>query len=285
MYPSDNHVHLKPVFFEMKRIAIIPFLLLLVFPHIIKGQEAKPAASAEELAKKLANPVASLISVPFQNNTDWGIGEYNGSRNTMNFQPVVPIKLSSKLNLISRVIIPVITQQNITALNEKQSGMADAVLSGFISPAESKNGFTWGAGPVMLLPIATNDLLGSKKFGVGPTVLVLKQFSGWTIGALVNQIWSIAGDENRSDINQFFFQQFTVYNWKSGAGIGLNSEWTQNWESTNTTIVITPQFSGVTKMGNQTVQLLIGPRLPLVAPEGGKADFGVRAQLVFVFPR
>ena len=120
----------------MKRIEIIASLMLLAFPLIIKAQEVKPAASADELAKKLANPVASLISVPFQNNSDWGIGEYNGSRNIMNFKPVIPIKLSSKLNLITRAIIPIMTQQNITGLNEKQSGLSDAVVSGFFSPAE-----------------------------------------------------------------------------------------------------------------------------------------------------
>src|SRR5690606_9277873 len=226
----------------MNSIATVIFLFFF-FPILVKAQEEKPVVSAEELARKLSNPAASLISMPFQNNTDVGIGEFNGSRNTLNFQPVVPIKINPKLNLITRVIIPIVSQQNITSENVKQSGVADAVLSGFFSPAESRNGFTWGAGPVMLLPIATNDFLGSKKFAIGPTALVLKQFSGWTIGALANQLLSVAGDEELNDISQLLLQQFTVYNWKSGAGLGLITEWTQDWKSSVATVFMTPQIT------------------------------------------
>jgi hypothetical protein len=247
--------------------------------------QEKPAASAEELAKKLANPVASLISVPFQNNTDVGIGPNNGSRNTLNIQPVIPISISPKLNLIGRVILPVITQQDITGENTKQSGLSDAVVSAFFSPAEAKNGLVWGAGPVFLVPTATDDFLGTKKFGVGPTALVLNQGGGWTYGALFNQIWSIAGDEDRSDVSQMFLQPFLAYNWKSGAGLGANMEITQNWETETTTAFLNPTVSGVTKLGKQIVSLVVGPRICLGAPEGAKSDFGVRAALTFVFPK
>lgn len=99
-----------------------------------------------ELAKQLSNPIASLISLPLQNNVDYGIGSNNGTRNTMNIQPVVPIKLSNNLNLIGRMVLPVVTQYNITSEGDKQNGLSDAVLSAFISPSKSKNGFTWGVG-------------------------------------------------------------------------------------------------------------------------------------------
>jgi hypothetical protein len=241
--------------------------------------------SAEELAKKLANPVSSLISVPFQNNTDYGIGDNNGTRNTMNIQPVVPFSLSPKLNLIARWVQPWITQYNITGVGEKQNGLGDAVVSAFIGPSESKNNFTWAVGPVFLVPVATNDLLGSKKFGIGPTAVALKQTHGITFGALVNQIWSIAGDENRSDINQLFLQPFFAYNWKTGAGVGLNFEITQNWQASTTTVWLNPIVNGVTSLGKQKLQLAIGPRFNLAAPTGGKADWGWRAAVVFLFPK
>jgi len=246
--------------------------------------DASAQQSAEELAKKLANPVSSLISVPFQNNSDYGIGTYNGSRNTMNIQPVVPIALSKNLNLIARWVQPWITQYNITGEGEKQNGLADAVVSAFFSPTGGKNGFTWGAGPVFLVPDATDELLGSKKFGVGPTVVALKQIHGITFGALANQIWSVAGSDSRPDVNQLFLQPFFAYNWKSGAGMGLNFEMTQNWEASTTTLWFNPVVNGVTSLGKQKTQFAIGPRFNLAAPSGAKADWGWRAAVVFLFP-
>jgi hypothetical protein len=256
-------------------------------PFIAMAQEklAPAATDAAELAKKLANPVASLISLPFQNNTDVGIGEFNGSKNTLNIQPVIPIKLSPKLNLIARVVLPLISQHNVTGKDSHDSGLSDAVVSAFFSPAEAKNGVVWGAGPAFLVPTATDDLLGTKKLGVGPTALVLKQTHGWTYGALVNQIWSVTGDENRANVNQLYLQPFLTHNWKSGAGVGLTGEITQNWEGSTTTAFIVPTISGITKLGKQIISLAVGPRIQVAAPNGNKADFGVRAALTFVFPK
>lgn len=240
---------------------------------------------AQELAKKLANPVASLISVPFQENSDHGIGNLKGSRSTLNVQPVVPMSLTPKLNLIARWVQPVITQYNITGVGERQSGLADAVVSGFISPKDSKNGFTWGAGPVMLLPVGTNDYLTAKQFAIGPTAVALKQANGWTFGALINQLWSVSGSDNRPPVNQMFVQPFINYNWKSGAGAGTNIEWTQNWQAGQSTIWLDPTVSVLSSFGKQKVQLAAGPRINLAAPESARARFGVRAVLVLLFPQ
>jgi hypothetical protein len=128
-------------------------------------------------------------------------------------------------------------------------------------------------------------VLGTKKFGVGPTALILKQTHGWTIGALANQILSVAGDANRSDVNQLFFQPFLTYNWKSGAGLGGNAEITQNWQANTTAAFINPTISGITKLGTQIVSLAIGPRIQVAAPNGNKSALGIRAAVNFVFPK
>jgi len=267
-----------------KTFTCILIILFAGVTNLTFGQDAEESAT-QELAKKLANPIASLISVPFQNNMDLGIGEFNGSRNTLNIQPVIPFSLTENLNLITRWVQPVISQYNITGEGQSEFGLGDAVVSTFLSPANSKGGLSWGVGPVFLVPIGTNDFLTTKKFGIGPTVIALYQSKGITIGGLINQIWSIAGDEDRSDVNQLFFQPFITYNWKSGAGIGANFEITQNWQGNTTNVWFNPNISTVTSLGKQKTQFLIGPRLNLAAPDGQKAAFGVRAQVVFLFPK
>jgi len=265
------------------------FFLILFVGHSLNlmAQDApKPAADdAAAIAKKLANPIGALISVPFQNNTDVDIGDYNGSRNTLNFQPIVPFSLNAKYSLITRYIVPVIAQYDITGEGSRESGLGDALVSGWISNNVVKNGIVWGLGAAFLVPTATDEVLGTKKFGTGPTIIVLQQQKGWTYGLLANQVWSVAGDENRSDVNQMYLQPFITHNWKSGAGLTVNSEMTQNWEAGTTNAFINIMAGGLTKFGNQLVQLQVGPRINVAAPEGNKSRFGVRAAVIFVFPK
>lgn len=271
---------------KLKRNAVLFLISTLSTVSALAQEEQKPAADdAAAIAKKLANPIGALISLPFQNNMDLGIGDYNGSRNTLNIQPIVPFSLNAKYSLITRYIVPVIAQYDITGEGTQQTGISDALVSGWISNAVVKNGFVWGVGAAFLVPTATDDYLGTKKFGAGPTVIVLQQKNGWTYGALANQIWSVAGDADRSDVNQMYLQPFLTYNWKSGAGLTVNSETTLNWEANATTAYINIMAGGLTKFGNQLVQLQVGPRIQVAAPEGSKSPFGVRAAAIFVFPR
>ena len=223
--------------------------------------------------------------MPFQNNTDVGIGELNGSRNTMNFQPIVPFRLNDDYSLITRYIVPLITQHDITGAGTRQSGLGDTLVSGWISNAKVKNGVVWGVGGAFLLPTATDDLLGTNKWAAGPTAILLKQSNGWTYGALVNQIWSVAGDEEATDVDQMYLQPFVTYNWKSGTGLTVNTELTRNWEASTTTAFVNIMAGGLLRFGGQLVQVQVGPRIPVAAPEGSKADFGVRAAVIFVFPK
>jgi hypothetical protein len=262
-------------------------MAFMLCPFLLNAQQKDSAASSTQaLADKLANPVASLISVPLQSNIDYGIGPYNGSRNTINVQPVIPIKLSSKINLITRYVIPIVDQRDITGENTHQFGLSDATISGFFAPSEkNKNGLMGGIGPAILVPVGTNDFLSTRKWGIGPSVLLLKQSPGLTYGFLVNQIWSFAGDKDRSDVSQMFLQPFLTHNWKSGAGIGLSAEVTSDWMAHTTLAVITPTVSAVSKLGKQTISMAIGPRIPVAGPSASKPDFGFRGVLTFVFPQ
>jgi len=263
-------------YFRIRFMILFTILLPRLLPaqNAVKPKEGPtPAANeAAELAKKLANPIANLISVPFQNNTFYGMGAYHGTQNIMNFQPVIPIKLNENWNIITRVIVPIVSQYNLTCENTSQSGLSDITASAFFSPSHTNNGLTWGVGPAFLIHSATNTYLGTGKFGVGPTAVILKQANGFTSGALVNQIWSVAGASDRSNVSQLFAQPFFIYNWKSGAGIGMVGSVTQNWETQKNTTSIAIPFTGITKFGKQIVQLAVGPQIPISGTP--LADFG-----------
>lgn len=256
--------------------------LMLSFTVIAQESDSKPGNSAQELADKLANPVASLISVPLQNNINYGIGPYNGVKYTVNIQPVIPFKLSDNLNLITRYILPVVDQRNITGLNTHEFGLSDATVTAFFAPKSKK--LIYGIGPAFLVPTATEKVLGTEKFGVGPSALVMHQANGLSVGFIANQIWSVAGNEDRADFNQFYTQIFLSYSYKSGASLGINSEITQNWEGNTTLISLNPSIGGITKFGSQVVQFSVQPLIPIVGHQAIKPDWGLRAVVAFVFP-
>lgn len=167
----------------------------------VAAQEA--VLGAEALAKQLANPIASLISVPLQSNWDRNIGPLEaGRRYTLNVQPVIPVRLSTDWSLINRVILPIIDQSDVFPGAGSQFGFGDTVASFFLSPKQpTAGGWIWGAGPVALLPTGTDDLLGTGRWGLGPTGVALRQAGSWTYGALANHVWSLGGSSARADVN------------------------------------------------------------------------------------
>ena len=238
-----------------------------------------------ELAKKLQNPVASLISVPLQSNWDFGIGAANAMRYLVNVQPVIPFSLNAEWNLITRTIIPVIYAESPVAGGDSTSGLGDIVQSFFLSPsAPTSRGWIWGAGPVFLYPSATDDTLGAEKWGAGPTAVFLKQDSGWTYGLLANHIWSFAGEGSRADVSATFLQPFVSYTTKTYTTFGLNTESTYDWENSQWTVPINVFVSQLLKIGGQPIQFQIGGRYYAEKPDGGP-DWGLRFAVTFLFPK
>jgi len=268
----------------MKKVIVFFALLLLAAPFYGQETPDESITQEDELAKKLQNPLASLISVPFQSNFDFGFEPADGSRWLMNVQPVIPLSISEDWNLIGRVILPVISQNDIFGESGSQTGIGDALVTGFFSPkAPTSGGLIWGAGPAISIPTATDDLLGSGQFAIGPSVVGLIQAGGITYGALVNHIWSVFGDSDRADVNATFFQPFLARNFKGGYALALNTELLQNWEANATVGTIDLVGSKVMTLGTQLTQFFIGPRIPY--GNGNNSSWGFRAGIVLMFPK
>jgi hypothetical protein len=242
------------------------------------------ATDAQELAKKLSNPVASLISFPMQSNFDFGMGTGSGWRYTLNVQPVIPIALSPNWNMISRTIIPIIHQGNVTGPNTSQNGLGDTVQSLFFSPNKSEP-LVWAVGPVFLLPTATDASLGAQKWGIGPTALALKQKKGWTYGVLANHIWSVAGKSSRADVSATFIQPFLSYTNKQAWTYSINTESTYDWISNSWSIPINPFISKLVRFGKQPMSFGGGLKCWVTTPTGGPEGCGLRMVVTALFPK
>jgi hypothetical protein len=272
--------------------------------------EEAPAAAAntDALQKATQNPVASLISVPIQNNSNFGIGPNDRTQNVLNIQPVIPIKVSKGWNLIVRWIVPLIWQpapgtQNLEVFGieentpaflaaqaaEKQVGVfgfGDMQPTFFLSPAKPGR-LIWGVGPIFVLPTATSDVLGQGKLSIGPSVVGLVQPGHWTIGALINDVWSVAGSGGRADVNQMLLQYFVNYNLKKGWYLTTSPIVTANWQATNGNQWVVPLGGGVgriMKLGFQPVNITAQFYGNAVHPSGG-SPWGMRLQIAFLFPK
>lgn len=265
-----------------KPLAALSAICLLAAP--VAEAQGTSGGSNADLAKQLSNPVASLISVPFQLNYDTGIGSADADRWILNIQPVVPFDLGGDYNLISRTIVPLVDLDAPVPGGDDVSGIGDTVQSFFFSPKEPVNGWIVGYGPVFLLPTATDDALKSEQWGVGPTAVALRQQNGWTYGGLANHIWGIDAPSDRDKVDTTFLQPFVTYTTPDAWTFSLNTESTYDWEAKDWTVPVNIGVSKLVTIGTQPVSFQVGYRHYVEKPDGGP-DWGLRFVMTLLFPR
>src|SRR5580704_3778158 len=259
--------------------------------QVATEQTPSAAANADELRKESQNPVASLISVPIQNNNNGGIDPGNRTQNVLNIQPVIPLKVNNDWNLIVRWITPIIYQPLPAPAPLPQvgvSGLGDMQPTFLLSPKKPRK-LIWGAGPIFQLPTATSQYLGQGKLAVGPNIVALAMPGHFVLGVLVNNIWSFAGSGSRPDNNQMLLQYFINYNMKKGWFLTTQHPLTANWNTPAAsgsvwTVPFGGGFGRIMKLGFQPVSINVQAYGNAVHVPGA-SSWTVRAQFSLLFPK
>ena len=264
------------------------FVALLVSP-VAYGQ------SESDLAKQAQNPIANMISLPFQNNTNFNVGPLERTQNITNIQPVYPVSVNENLNLITRTIVPVMYVSSGEAIGDvvipssvdtgRTFGLGDTTFTGFFSPKDSGK-WTWGVGPVVLIPTSTDDTLGVGEWGAGLSAVFLTMPGNWVVGSLFSNVWSSTNEDGRR-VNLFTWQYFLNYNLPNGTYLTSAPIITANWEAQSGNEWTVPFGGGVGKIfkiGKQPVNGQVSAYYNVEKPRFG-ADWQLRLQLQFLFPK
>jgi hypothetical protein len=291
------------IYFEFKsmkkmRLSIIGILVLIMFSvaSAVAQDESKPSAdksqTGEDLRAKTQNPVGAMYSLPFKFSADFGAE--NGTAYFLNIQPVIPVTIGD-WNLINRVIAPLVSVdgfiEGVPEIPEgddgdRVTGVGDINYSLFLSPAKPSK-IIWGIGPSINLPTATDDQLGSGKWSAGPTAVILTQPKPWTLGVLARQLWSFAGDSDRSDVKQFLLEPFINYNLSRGWYLISDMIITANWDAKpdrRWTVPIGGGFGKMFKIGNQAMNSKLEAYYNVEKPDGAP-DWSASFTIQLLFPK
>jgi len=248
------------------------------------SRPASPNEHSDDLQKASQNPIADLVSVPFQSNTNFNAGPFNRTQEVFNIQPVVPMHLSDDWNMISRTIIPLLSQPS-PLFNSNTNGVGDITQSLFLSPTHPGK-LIWGVGPVFTIPSANDPILGTGKFLLGPTAVFLVTPGHWVMGVLLNNQWSVGGNPLRPPVNAFLAQPFVNYNMAHGWYLTSSPIITSNWLAASGekwTVPVGGGFGRVFRVGDQPVNAQIAAYYNAIRPTDAPA-WQLRASVALLFP-
>ncbi len=253
---------------------------------VTAGAGDTAAESDTDIAKKIQNPIGDLYSFPFQNNANFGAGPHGGTQDILNIQPVIPIHLNDDWNIITRTILPVVWNPDLSPLPSAPVGTGPTDFSAFLSPHSPTNGWLWGLGPIVQIPTISGPGLGSNVWGGGPTAALVYTSGPWVVGGLVNNIWSLGGTKGPlgNAYNNFLTQPFINYNFGGGWYVSTSPIITASWETPGTkwTVPIGGGAGRVFRIGKLPINFSMAAYYNLVKPQFG-ADWQWRTQLTFIF--
>ena len=253
-----------------KRLILLFSILLCT--NILHSQ------NADKIAKKLSNPLG-YVSVPFQNNIDFNIKPNDGFKWTMYIMPIIPFSINENFNVINRIVVPVIYQNDIFK-NKSQTGISDILINSFLSPKNCS--VVWGIGPAVNIPSGFPDELTTKKWGLGPNIIAMKTFGRLILGALIFHLWSTGGSDTRPDYSYTYFQPVSLYNFNNGWGIGLSAEISNEWKKKVSNGAVIFQGSKLFNISGQLVNFVLGPKYYF--GNFNKPGIGIRASINLLFP-
>ena len=273
---------MKSIYEKLNFIVLCVFILSSFQIFCQSEDSIQPTSNDDELAAAIQNPVASLVSIPFQNNLDFN----DRNTNTLNIQPVFPFNLGEKVSLVARTIIPVVSASlySESSPNAKIKGIGNISSALFLTPAKPGK-LIWAVGPTLTFGTVTQGV-GTNKFSIAPSGLLLYQNSGLTIGTIIQNSWSVAGPSDAADVNLFYSQIFIVKNLKKGWYVNTAPIITANWEADSShrwTVPLGAGFGKLSKINKLPVNWQVGYYGYIEHPTGAKSQ--LRFQVVFILPK
>lgn len=245
----------------------------------------KPAVDKVDIAKKLANPIANMISVPLQYQFSRGVGvNQGGSEQTLLFQPVAPFDLGSGDVFIVRPIVAGAREVSVQSGNGQSFsgyGVASVTLESFFAP-NTNSSWIWGVGPYAVSPSGNSGKFGSQQTGAGVTGVVLNRDGPWTYGLLAYQSWSLGGNPTFGTQNNLYGQPFVAYTTKNAVTVTANMEAQYNYDARRTS---NPLYVGVSKLmvfDGTPISFGAGPMYYVSNTPGGPSGWGARATATLV---
>lgn len=247
------------------------------------------AQDDSDLQKKLSNPIADIVTVPFQWTTNFNAGPFEKPQYTLNIQPVYPVRIGGGWSLINRAIVPLLSNPALLPGQDRQDGLGDITYEAFFAPTPAEGGWIWGFGPAMVMRTATNDRLGAGKWSLGPAAVGLKESGPWTVGALATQVWSFAGDDNQANVSAFTLQPIVSYRLDSKQSLGyvgiITADWEQKRSSQRWTVPLGVSYSLLVRPERFVpMNFVVGAGYNVIRPDNA-SDWFVRFQVNFVLPK